>query len=149
MLLLLPEAVDGLPALEGRLSPEALERWLAGMAVQPVEVALPRFTFAVRFALRQALGALGVRAAFHPGRADFSHLGGASGLALENVWHEGFVSVDEAGTEAAAATAGAAALGAPESPARFTADHPFLFLIRERTSGVILFLGRVADPSRS
>jgi serpin B len=149
MLLLLPEAADGLPGLEGRLSPEALERWLAGLAPQPVEVALPRFGFPVRLALRQALGALGVRAAFHPGRADFAHVGGASGLALENVWHEGFVSVDEAGAEAAAAAPELAAPGPPEPPARFTADHPFLFLIRERASGAILFLGRVADPSRS
>jgi serpin B len=149
LLLALPDEVEGLGTLEGRWSAAALERVAAGLAPRPVELAVPRFAFVARFALRHALGLLGVRGAFHAGRADFSHLGGGEGLALEDCWHAGHVSVDEAGAEAAAVGAAAVSADIRAEPARFRADHPFLFLIRDRPSGTVLFMGRVADPSKS
>ena len=73
---------------------------------------------------------------------------GADGQFLGGVLHKAFVSVDEKGTEAAAATA-LPAVGAAiveQGPIPFTADHPFLFLIRHRESGCVLFMGRLVDP---
>jgi len=82
------------------------------------------------------------------GSADFSGLNGERNLFISAVLHKAFVEVNEEGTEAAAATGvviGLRAVAAP--PAVFRADHPFLFLIREKTCGSILFLGRLADPA--
>jgi serpin B len=65
------------------------------------------------------------------------------------VIHKAFVSVDEEGTEAAAATAVGGMMGLPPEPPVFRADHPFLFLIQEKQTGSILFIGRVTNPIRS
>jgi serpin B len=85
-------------------------------------------------------------------RADFSGISTADRLSISRVIHQAFVDVTEGGTEAAAATASVLALPGPGGggsgpQAVFRADHPFLFLIRDRRTGSILFLGRVTDPS--
>jgi len=70
-------------------------------------------------------------------------------LFIDQVVHRSFVKVDEAGTEAAGATAVLMRFGAaarPPKPKLFQADHPFVFLIRDVRSGMILFIGRVTDP---
>ena len=93
-------------------------------------------------------------AAFDAGRADFSGIAHPANpderLVMDDVIHKAFVKVDEKGTEAAAATAitmrAASAVMQPEKPFQVVADRPFLFLIRERSSGLVLFLGRVTDP---
>jgi len=82
------------------------------------------------------------------GSADFSGMTGNRDLFISDVIHKAFVSVDEAGTEAAAATAVIMKLtAAPAEPVRVTIDHPYIFLIRDIETGAILFLGRVIDPS--
>ena len=84
-----------------------------------------------------------------PAGADFSGMNGVHGLYISKVIHQTFVSVDEKGTEAAAATAVLmAAGGAPraDAPPVFRADHPFLFFIRENATGSILFIGRFVNP---
>jgi serpin B len=97
--------------------------------------------------LKQALAALGMPAAFSD-KADFSGMTGDRALFISDVLHKAFVSVDEEGTEAAAATAVVMKLlAAPEEPVEVTLDHPFLFLIRDIQTGTILFVGRVVDPS--
>jgi serpin B len=84
--------------------------------------------------------------AFDQGRADFSGMTDAGkGIWIDDVIHEARIAVDEQGTEAAAASAVVMKKGG----GAVRADHPFLFLIRERESGAFLFLGRVADPSAS
>ena len=96
---------------------------------------------------------MGMPAAFDVQKADFTGIANppdpAKRLAIGEVFHKAFVKVDEKGTEAAAATAAvmarAAAVLAP--PVEFKADHPFLFFIRDNATGMILFMGRVADPS--
>ena len=82
--------------------------------------------------------------AFSGGRADFSGMTGRRGLFIGAVIHQAQVEVSEAGTEAAAATAVTMKRGAP--PIEFAADHPFLFLIRDKQTGSILFMGRVVNP---
>ena len=82
------------------------------------------------------------------GVADFSGMAGNRDLFISDVIHQAFVSVDEAGTEAAAATAVIIArLAVPAEPVEVTVDHPFIFMIRDIETGAILFVGRVVNPS--
>ena len=152
MLIALPQDRDGLPALEQRLSAEVISAWRDVMAPTQVEVALPRFRVAPAegLSLAKPLSDLGMDAPFQRGEADFTPM--ADGipqgeLLIGAVFHKAFVEVDEVGTEAAAATAVLITLGyagSADRAERFTADHPFLFFIRDR-AGTILFMGRVAD----
>jgi serpin B len=112
-----------------------------------VEVFLPRFKVEAAFRLDDALKALGMVDAFDDLRANFAGLDGKAWLVISAVLHKAFVEVNEEGTEAAAATAVVMALRAVARPEPiFRADHPFLFLIRENSTGSVLFLGRVVDP---
>jgi len=152
MIILLPKAVDGLAGIERRVEASKLEEWLAAMDGAPeakAVVFLPRFKLTRRIELAHDLAALGMPSAFGP-RADFSGMSARRDLFIDNVVHQAFVDVNEEGTEAAAATAvvmKALAVMANPIPV-FRADHPFLFLIRENQTGSILFLGRLADPTK-
>ena len=107
---------------------------------------MPRFEYDSDFSLKEALAALGMPDAF-TSAADFSGMTGNRELFISEVIHKAFVSVDEEGTEAAAATAVVMSLSAaPEEPVEFTADRPFVFLIRDNLTGTILFVGRVVNP---
>lgn len=118
-------------------------------ALAPIEVklALPRFEFRSRASLPEALRSLGMVDAFDGGAADFSGISGEGGLFISDVIHEVFVSVNEAGTEAAAATAVIMGRGLPPIPVELTVDRPFLFWLYDRPTGSVLFLGRVLAPS--
>jgi serpin B len=146
MVILLPEA-GGFEAFEGSLDAERVEAILKGLAHGRVALTMPRFEFESGFSLKETLSALGMPIAFS-GEADFSGMTGGRDLFISEVIHKAFVSVDEAGTEAAAATAVVMELLAmPEEPVEFTMDRPFIFMIRDIETGAILFVGRVVDPS--
>jgi serpin B len=157
MLVALPDAVDGLAVVEKGLSAQALTAWTSPLKLQRVRVALPKFTIdpAESLSLGDTLAAMGMPLAFDRERADFTGIANpadpADRLSIARVFHKAFVKVDEKGTEAAAATAVSmqrAGSAAPtERPVEFRADHPFLFLIRDNATGLVIFLGRVADPS--
>lgn len=149
MVVLLPDAPDGLGALENQLTADRLDRWIGGATRRDVLVYLPRFTVDSRFGLADTLKAMGMPSAFDPGRADFSGMNGARDLSISAAVHAARVEVDERGTEAAAATGLSMGVTSalPQEPAVFRADHPFLFAIRDRRSGAILFLGRLVDPA--
>ena len=147
MVVLLPKQVDGLAALEARLTPAALAQWTTRLWETEVQVFLPRFKVEAAFRLDDALRALRMTDAFDDVRANFAGMDGIARLAISAVLHKAFVEVNEEGTEAAAATAVVTFKGPPQAPPVFCADHPFLFLIRENNSGSILFLGRVVDPT--
>ena len=86
----------------------------------------------------------------YTGDADFSGMTGRTNLFISHVLHKAFVEVNEEGTEAAAATAVVMSLrGIPEPPPVFRADHPFIFMIRDNTSGGILFMGKVLNPAQT
>jgi len=87
-----------------------------------------------------------MRAAFDPAKANFSAIAKGHDLFLSAVYHGAFVEVNEEGTEAAAATGGVMDLLSAQSQEPFIADHPFLYVIRDRTTGCILFMGRLVDP---
>ncbi len=145
MVIVLPEEGE-LEAFEDSLDAERLDAILKARERRQVALTMPKFEFEAQFSLAQTLAALGMPQAFTPD-ADFSGMTGARDLFISEVVHKAFVSVDEAGTEAAAATAVVMVESAmPEEPVEMTVDHPFLFLIRDIESGAILFVGRVVDP---
>jgi serpin B len=119
--------------------------------LQPTNVALtmPKFEFDSEFSLKDTLAGMGMPDAFSPDEADFSGMTGNRELFISYVAHKAFVSVDEAGTEAAAATgvSGGLTWPGPEVTVEVTIDHPFIFLIRDIKTGAILFVGRVLNPA--
>ncbi len=143
---LLPDDPDGLPALRASLSARAFRSWVAGLRAREVAVTLPRFSIRSRFDLGPALGALGMSLAYGPG-ADFSGIDGKRDLFIRKSVHAARIDVDEEGTVAAAATAHRTTRRIVRLPQRFVADHPFLFVLRDRAADTILFLGRVVDPT--
>lgn len=150
MVVLLPKAVDGLGALEKQLTLEKINEWLDNLAFVEggVQVWLPKFQMTSAFQMKETLSQMGMGLAFSQ-QADFSGINGKSDdLLISEVVHKAFVDVNEKGTEAAAATGVMMATRSIPVPPQeiFRADRPFLFLIREKTSGSILFLGRVVNP---
>jgi serpin B len=119
--------------------------------LEPVDIdhlTLPKFTVDTSIDLVPVLESLGVRDAFAEGRADFSGITRAAPLVVSGIYHQAVVEVDEAGTEAAAATGAvfqevSGCVGCPED---IDIDNPFLFAIRDTETGTVLFLGRVTDP---
>ncbi len=131
---------------EDRFSIEELNLILEGLSYSPVALTFPKFEFETEISLARTLSAMGMPTAFSEA-ADFSGMTGSKDLFISDVFHKAFVSVDEEGTEAAAATAVEMSLTSmPESPIELTVDRPFLFLVREHETGTILFLGRVVNP---
>lgn len=146
--ILLPSLGELQPLLS-RLAGEGPLSLLADLRQQRVQLALPKFRVDTRFELSAALQALGMRLAFEPGDADLSGIAGKPGeLYIKSVVHEAYLSVDEAGTEAAAATGvgiSAAALPA-QPPIAFIVDRPFAFVLRDVKTGAVLFTGVVSHP---
>jgi serpin B len=144
---LLPKPGSSLRDLEGRLTEDHLAGWLAELSDRNVEVLIPKFRVESQFSLREMLSRMGMGRAF-TGSADFSGIDGRRDLALSNVLHKALVDVSEEGTEAAAATGSAVALVRMVVPEHtvFRADHPYVFLIRDAQSGLVLFAGRLTNP---
>ncbi len=149
MLILLPKN-DDLAKVENSLSTENLAQWKKDLKKQRVEVFVPKFKFETKYLMTEDLKAMGMPTAFGLG-ADFSGMDGKKDLFISAVIHQAFVEVNEEGTEAAAATGVVMMLGAlPGEETKipvFRADHPFIFLIQEKNSGNILFVGRVVNPA--
>lgn len=151
MVILLPWQVEGWRQLEQELSPALLSNVLAQMTEQQVEVFLPRFTLESTFELCDTFATMGMPDAFTPFVADFSGIDGMKDLYVNFVVHKAWGEVNEAGTQAAAATViGVVGTAVPfGGPPIFRADHPFIFFIRDTQSGSVLFLGRLANPNPS
>ncbi len=157
MMLLVPDQIAGLAAVEGALDANRLDDLVGVLKSERVALSLPKFELnpGASLSLGEDLKALGMPLAFDPRKADFTGIANPPNpderLAIAEVFHKGFVRVDEKGTEAAAATAvtmrAGSAMSAP--PRQLKVDRPFLFLIRDNASGLVLFLGRVSDPGRS
>ena len=147
MIALLPDE-GKFEEFENSLTAEVLEEVLEELEGREITLTMPRFEYASDFRLKETLSLMGMSDAFGK-TADFSGITDAKELRISTVVHKAFVSVDEKGTEAAAATGVAYPedFCCDEEPILVTLDRPFIFLIRDRPTGAILFLGRMMDPS--
>lgn len=143
MVLVLP---NDLAAFEASLTGARLDEIVGNLSGHMVDTTMPTFEFDSKFGLVKPLADLGMGIAFSDS-ADFSGINGQGGLVIQDVIHQSFVKVNEAGTEAAAATAVIVGTTSVPQPAKITLDKPFLFFIRDIETKAILFVGRVADPS--
>jgi serine protease inhibitor len=147
MVLLAPADDAPLSSLTGRLSVARWQSWLAQLTTGRVMLLLPKFRFDYGTELSAALKQLGITDAFDPALSDFAGINPQrTDLYITRVEQKSFIDVHELGTEAAAATAVGA--GVTSMPPTIAFDRPFLFAIRERSSGAILFMGRIGDPTR-
>jgi len=151
MVILLPNQVDGLNALEEQANEPNLKQWLAALdsrAPRKVRVHLPRFKLETGYDLVPPFQQMGIAEAFKMPVADFRGMGWPKGkLRISQIKHKAFVEVNEEGTEAAAVTAvEMVTKSIMEQPEAFRVDQPFLFLIRDHATGTILFMGRIVDP---
>lgn len=136
---------DDMAAFEATLSADKLAEVTASLGSAELELTLPKFEFDAPLGLKKHLQAMGMVDAFSD-EADFSAMDGTRSLAIVDVLHEGFVAIDEKGTEAAAATAVIVGETSAPLPATLHVDRPFVFFIKDRPTGAILFIGRVVDP---
>jgi serpin B len=147
MVILVPDA-GKFEAFESELNSALVESILSALEPNQVMLTLPKFSFESEFQLKDKLSQMGMPEPFDPDLANFSGMDGTRQLYIGEAYHKAFVAVDEKGTEAAAATAVIMQLSmAPAQQIDLVVDRPFIFLIRERETGTILFLGRVTNPS--
>jgi serine protease inhibitor len=143
MVVFAPASGTSLNSFIASLTPERWEQWLGQLARNRVMLQLPKFRFEYSIEMSDALTRQGMGIAFQPRQADFTRIADRE-LYISRVQHKTFIDVHELGTEAAAATSVTVSL--TSMPPQMTFDRPFVFAIRERSSGAILFIGRVGDP---
>ena len=151
LLIMLPRAGIGLGKIEQQLTVENLEVWLSSLQEREVVVSLPRFHQQNRLDLVQPLQRLGLTAPFNCG-AEFSLIESNLPQWLATIYQKSFIEVTEEGTRAEALTFSVivmSRLPEPPRPEVFNADHPFIYLLRENRTGLLLFCGRVLDPRES
>ena len=152
MVIILPEAIDGLATLEKKLDSVLgdMMQKLKQANRPDVILGIPKFKMEAQYKLEKMLPQMGIVDMFDPKAADFSAmLPNTPDAYISEAVHKTFVEVNEKGTEAAAATAMVMMLGCAlplEPPKRFVADHPFIFLIRDTRTDTILFMGRYVSP---
>ncbi|MHC5075670.1 MAG: serpin family protein, partial [Planctomycetota bacterium] len=147
MVIVLPKEKDGIDEVEEQLTEEELAGWMQKLREREIVVFIPKFKMTQEFSLADVLKSMGIVDAF-TSAADFSGMNGKRDLFISAVIHKAYVDVNEEGTEAAAATAiGMRVTAIEEPPPVFRADHPFIFIIRDKVTDSILFLGRVINPT--
>jgi len=145
MVVLLPRAGE-FENFEASLDSAKLNAVLESLHDEYLELGMPRFKYeSGGISLGEILAQMGMPVAFS-GSADFSGMNGTRELSISNILHKAFVSVNEIGTEAAAATAVIMVASIPPEPVAVTIDRPFIFLIRDIKTGAILFMGRIVNP---
>ena len=147
MTILLPASGGNADALVELLDETLYSAAIAGLQDGSDDLYLPKFTLSYSIILNDALSALGMKVAFDPSGADFSKIADVSPerLYISFVKQKAWVDVNEEGTEAAAATSVEVRVTSAHDPTRI--DRPFVFVIRERFSGAILFVGKIMDPT--
>jgi serpin B len=143
MIVIMP---DDLAGFEASLDGATLDTLVTGLGTRRVALALPRFGVETKAELKPLLSALGMPTAFGDA-ADFSGMTREAALQIAAVVHQANIDVDEAGTEAAAATAVVMReTSAAVADVEFTVNRPFMYALRDRETGTVLFLGRVTEP---
>jgi serpin B len=149
MLVMLPQTGLSPDNIVSELTPGNWDTWMGELTERNVDLKLPKFMFEYKNELNKELEAMGMGIAFSDGLADFSKISGIGELFISKVLHKSFVEVNEEGTEAAAVTAVEIEFTSVEPEPQVTefhVDRPFLFAIRETSTGTILFIGRVNNP---
>jgi serine protease inhibitor len=146
MTVLLPAENTTADALINSLSSTEWAQLQQVMTSSTIDIGLPKFTLSYDINLNKALSTLGMPTAFTDG-ADFTKINKQGGLTLSFVKQNTFVAVDEKGTEAAAFTTGG--ISVTSAPVPTLCNRPFVFVIHEKTSGTILFVGKIADPTKT
>lgn len=146
MLVIVPDEGD-FAAVTSTLNPREVDATVTSLELNQVDLRFPAFEFSTEVGLVPVLQDLGLHLAFDPQLADFSSMTGEASLVISDVVHQAFISVDETGTEAAAATAVVMDLtAAPAEPVELVVDRPFVFVLRHTGTGAVLFVGHVIDP---
>ena len=151
MLVILPDERGGLAELTEALSAEQISKWSANLQRSEVSVSMPKFEMGRSYGLKPILMGMGMTDAFISELANLRGIGqGSGGLFVAKALHDTYINVDELGTEATAVTTIIIEQsGPPPSILRFEANHPFLFAIQDDETGMILFMGSIADPTSS
>lgn len=142
-LVVLAPPVGSFLSFEAALTAAEVQAHVAAAQGQSLNLQLPKFDFKTRAGLNQILSSLGMADAFSDA-ADFTGMRAEGGLQITDVVHEAVIKTDEAGTEAAAATG--VVVGTTSMPSFIEVNRPFVFAIRDRATGALVFLGRVVDP---
>lgn len=146
MTIIVPE-LTAFNDFETSITPEFMNTLRERMAYEQVELEMPKFDFESTINAKEALKNLGMEEAFVAGMADFSGITEEEELLITDVLHKATITVDEEGTEAAAATAVIVGLTSmPPEPISLKIDRPFMFFIQHQPTGSILFMGRVTQP---
>ncbi|RWS10766.1 Serpin B8-like protein [Dinothrombium tinctorium] len=146
MLILLPHERDGLSKLEKTLTASTLRAIYSRLSRKDVAVHLPKFRLEQNFDLRLFLERLGVKSIFDESKANLAGIDGVGNLYVSKALHKSAIEVNEEGTKASAVSAAATSVRTSSIRLEyFSAEHPFLFIIRDKKSGLILFLGRVSS----
>ncbi|KDP38405.1 hypothetical protein JCGZ_04330 [Jatropha curcas] len=155
MYIFLPDAKDGLPSLVEKVDSESgfVDHHLPKEKVEVGDFRIPKFKLSFGFEASKSLKGLGLVLPFS-GEGDLTEMVDSfvgQNLYVSSIYHKSFIEVNEEGTEAAAASAGVVNVMSLAIPPEldFVADHPFLFLIREDMTGVVLFIGQILDPSQA
>ena len=149
MIVILPDEDISLKDMVSDLDGNSLLSRISSAQKTGVDLKIPKFTFKCDMLLNAPLQELGMKTAFSD-KADLSGISSTSGLTISKVRHKTFIDVNEEGTEAAAVTCVTTSLtsvGSGGSLVLFVVDRPFLFLIQEKDTGAILFMGQVYDPN--
>jgi serpin B len=133
--------------IEQALDANMIKHTVDSLTHWDLDLAMPTFRYESKFQLKNTLSQMGMPDAFDQDNADFSGIDGTRWLFIQNAFHEAFISVDEKGTEAAAATAVVIGLKGAPTPLAVTIDRPFIYLIRDIQTNAILFIGRVMNPN--
>ncbi|TNN27369.1 Protein Z-dependent protease inhibitor [Liparis tanakae] len=141
MLVLLPDEGVDVTAVEQEVTGEKIQTWIRQLKRTKLEVQLPRFLLERSYSLRDVLQTLDIQQVFQED-AETSSLGG---VRLTQVYHKSVVSVDESSDDI---ITGGGASASSTLPPRLTVNRPFIFIIYQQTSGGVLSMGRVIDPSR-
>ncbi|HEY0809962.1 MAG TPA: serpin family protein, partial [Longimicrobiales bacterium] len=147
IVLVMPRTGSSLDAATSILEPTQWGALISSMHRSRINLRIPKFRFEYEKKLTQPLSDLGMAIAFQPFQADFTKIANRDDIYISRVQHKAFIEVNEAGTEAAAATS--VGISVTSAPPELVFNRPFFFAIRERSTGTLLFVGRIADPTQT
>jgi len=147
MTVILPPSGTNIDDFVANLTRDKLDTWIGQLHNVKVKITMPKFKIEYETDLNKVLADMGMKVAFDPLHADFSNINPDKQLYISKVKQKTYVKVDEEGTEAAAATSVSIRVTAIIDTPVFRADRPFVYLIRERSSGTILFIGKMENPA--